>query len=117
MVLGEQPLVHNSIVVGVHHGVSIHDHVYVYDNDTHDDKHDGDNVYVLDRDLDVCVLLLRDLIGAGLTLTMSIREFSLVSKQMDLSVVFLVQPLSLVSLVKYLPASFTATLKSSDLEL
>ena len=54
-------------------------------------------------------VLRRDLLGLGLTLTMSIGVLSFVNLLINVSVVFLVHPLSLVSLLKYLSASLTAT--------
>ena len=54
-------------------------------------------------------VLRRDLLGLGLTLTMSIGVWSFVNLLINVSVVFLVHPLSLVSLLKYLSASLTAT--------
>jgi hypothetical protein len=59
--------------------------------------------------------LLRDLLGLGLNLTMSIGVLSFVNLLINLSVVFLVHPLSLVSLLKYFSASLTATSYVFDL--
>ena len=54
------------------------------------------------------VLLLGLLVG-GLTLTVAIGVLSFCNLLMNVSVVFLVHPLSLVSLLKYFSASLTAT--------
>ena len=54
-------------------------------------------------------VLRLDLLLLGLTLTMSIGVWSFVNLLINVSVVFLVHPLSLVSLLKYLSASLTAT--------
>ena len=101
----------------------IHVHEYDHDNDGHHDLGDSDSDYDLlsgFRDGGVFLafdVLLRDLLGVGLTLTMSIGVLSFVNLLINLSVVFLVHPLSLVSLLKYFSASLTATSYVFDLGL
>jgi len=93
-----------------------HCHVDVCDNVSHTLRDGDGSGYVLFR-ADVFRdgvfrafgVLRRDLLGLSLTLTMSIGVLSLCNLLINVSVVFLVHPLSLVSFLKYLSASLTAT--------
>ena len=99
-----------------------HCHVYVCGNVTHTLLDVDGSGCVLFRD-DVfrgCVfrafgVLRRGLLGLGSILTTSIVLWSFVNLLINLSVVFLVHPDSLVSLLKYFSASLTATSYVLDL--
>ena len=95
----------------------VHYHVDVCDSATHTLQGADGSGYGLFRGGVLCAggvfrdfgVLRRDLLRLGLTLTMSIGVLSFCNLVISLSVVFLVHPLSLVSLLKYLSASLTAT--------
>ena len=111
----------DSLCVVIVCGDYIHDHEHVHDNVNHYEMDDSGNDYDFlsgFRDDDVFRAfggLLRDLLGLGLILTMSIGVLSFVNLLINLSVVFLVHPLSLVSLLKYFSATLTATSYVFDL--
>jgi hypothetical protein len=112
----------DSCGVVIVYGDYIHVHEYDHDNDGHHDLGDSDSDYDLLSGFRGGVFrafggLLRDLLGLGLTLTTSIGVLSFVNLLINLSVVFLVHPLSLVSLLKYFSASLTATSYVFDLGL
>ena len=104
--------------------ISCDDYIHVYEH-VHDNVHqllmDGsDNDYdalccFRDDGAFLFDVLRRGLLGVDLILTMSIVVLSFCNLLMNVSVVFLVHPLSLVSLLKYFSASLTATSYVFDL--